>query len=68
MGLSEACYMSQWNKCDTSVCKSLAIIMERGKKPVVLRAGKLFSLTLTTLMKVCLVFVIIHPYKQKLIF
>ncbi|KYB28981.1 hypothetical protein TcasGA2_TC032272 [Tribolium castaneum] len=52
MGLSDACYMSEWNKCDTSVCKSLAIIMERGKRPVVLKAGNIFSLKLTTLMTV----------------
>lgn len=50
--LSEACYMCDWNSCDLNICKSLFIIMERGKKPVVLTAGKLFSLTLNTLMTV----------------
>jgi hypothetical protein len=44
--------MSDWNECDSEIRKSLAIIMERGKRPVILTAGKLFSLTLTTLMTV----------------
>ncbi|KAJ3666144.1 hypothetical protein Zmor_001598 [Zophobas morio] len=52
MGLSEACYMSDWNMCNSEICTSLYIIMERGKRPLVLTAGKLFSLTLTTLMTV----------------
>ncbi|KAF2899184.1 hypothetical protein ILUMI_06987 [Ignelater luminosus] len=44
-----ACYMSQWVHCGPLVCKSLSIIMERAKRPMILYAGGFVTLSLETL-------------------
>lgn len=50
--LGEACYMTQWYEFDLQSQKTILTIMERSKRPVVLTAGKFFSLTLGTLARV----------------
>nr|QNH68050.1 odorant receptor 26 [Apriona germarii] len=48
----DACYMADWNRSDLSVQKSLVMIMERAKKPAMLRAGGFFVLNIPTLMRI----------------
>ncbi|KAJ8978885.1 hypothetical protein NQ317_008500 [Molorchus minor] len=47
-------YMSNWYEADTSLKRSIFIFMERCKKPVILRAGNLFPLSLVTFTSVSL--------------
>nr|WKF45104.1 odorant receptor 46 [Podabrus annulatus] len=46
--IRDACYMSDWNKYNTSVCKTLFIIMERSKRPLCFTAGKFAVISLET--------------------
>lgn len=42
-----------WYKYDTKVRKTLIIFMERSKKPLIITAGKVVTLTLETYTSVC---------------
>ncbi|KAF2886566.1 hypothetical protein ILUMI_19606 [Ignelater luminosus] len=50
--IRSACYMSEWINCGPLVRKSLFIIMERAKRPLILTAGGFVSLSLDTLVSV----------------
>ncbi|KAJ8925733.1 hypothetical protein NQ315_009581 [Exocentrus adspersus] len=50
--LTDACYMSKWNHCSLGVQKYLVMIMTRGNRPVIMKAGGIFDLTLETLMTI----------------
>ncbi|KAJ8925734.1 hypothetical protein NQ315_009582, partial [Exocentrus adspersus] len=50
--LTDACYMSKWNNCSLDVQKYLVLIMTRANKPVIMKAGGIFSLSLETLMTI----------------
>ncbi|KAF7286861.1 hypothetical protein GWI33_003915 [Rhynchophorus ferrugineus] len=47
--IGQALYLSNWYMSDLSIRKELLILMERVKRPIILTAGKLFPLTLSTL-------------------
>ncbi|KAJ8985303.1 hypothetical protein NQ317_007090 [Molorchus minor] len=48
--ITQACYFVEWNVCNVNVQKTLIVIMERAKRPAVLRAGGFFVLSIPTLM------------------
>lgn len=48
----DCCYMSEWNQCGPGVCKTLIIMMERTKRPLVLTAGKFADLSHDSLIAV----------------
>ncbi|XP_023311850.1 odorant receptor Or2-like [Anoplophora glabripennis] len=50
--IRDACYLADWNESDLIVQKSLLMIMERAKRPAILRAGNFFELNIPTLMKI----------------
>ncbi|KAF5272419.1 hypothetical protein FQA39_LY07887 [Lamprigera yunnana] len=50
--ISDACYMTKWVYCGPLVRKTLFLIMERSKRPMVLTAGKFVNLSLESLMAV----------------
>ncbi|KAK9686112.1 7tm Odorant receptor [Popillia japonica] len=45
--IGESCYLSEWYTCNLSVRKSIFIIMERSKRPLVISALKFSILSLT---------------------
>ncbi|KAJ8913712.1 hypothetical protein NQ315_007429 [Exocentrus adspersus] len=50
--IREACYMTDWDESDVRERKSLVMIMERAKRPAILRAGGFFVLNIPTLMTI----------------
>lgn len=50
--LNEAIYLSRWYEYDVKCRKSLIILMERSKRPMVVTAGKITTVTIATFMEV----------------
>ncbi|GJQ83177.1 hypothetical protein Trydic_g18204 [Trypoxylus dichotomus] len=48
VGIINSCYESMWYECTVSTRKFFFIIMERAKRPVALKAGPFFTLSLNT--------------------
>nr|UTN00937.1 odorant receptor [Semanotus bifasciatus] len=46
--INQSVYMSNWYESDISLKRSIIIFMERSKKPIILRAGNMFPLSLVT--------------------
>ncbi|KAI4464842.1 odorant receptor [Holotrichia oblita] len=51
--IGESCYLSDWYTCNLSVRKSIFIVMERSRRPLVISALKFSILSLTALTSVC---------------
>lgn len=47
--------MSEWYECNIEVQKYLTMVMNRGNKPVLMKAIGVFPLTLETLMSVSII-------------
>ncbi|KAF2882941.1 hypothetical protein ILUMI_23246, partial [Ignelater luminosus] len=50
--ISDACYMTEWIYCGPKVRKTLFLVMECTKRPVVLTAGKFVDLSLASLVNI----------------
>ncbi|GJQ83178.1 hypothetical protein Trydic_g18205 [Trypoxylus dichotomus] len=53
VSIINSCYESMWYECNVSTRKFFFIIMERAKRPVTLKAGPFFTLSLNTFVMIC---------------
>ncbi|XP_023313058.1 odorant receptor 4-like [Anoplophora glabripennis] len=50
--IAEACFMSNWYNCSVKVQKNMVMVLNRANRPVTMKAGGMFPLTLETLMSI----------------
>lgn len=60
----DACYMTEWVACGPLVRKTLFLIMERSKRPLILTAGKFIILSLSSLVGVSTSVIVINNYTR----